>query len=451
MLVLAAGVLAVLAFAAGLLVQTIASLGKDISTLTGLGAGGQAVAVLSEASVTFALTFSVFLLLYRSVPPQRSRFAALWPGALLASVAFNVATTVYGIYLTNFSDFNAIYGTLGALLGFLVVNYVGSDGPARAAPSSCTPGRRATRRSRPERRHLRGCRDGGLPGDQPGQLGRARARARGVARTTALARFADDPAHLSDVVRFDLPRLGDLSGLEGVHLQCHIGTDTVSLARLGARMTGLDFSAAGDRRRPARSPRPPGPTRRSSSPTSTTRRRARARALRPRLHRHRRALLAARRPALGAASSPTLLRPGGRLFIREGHPMLWSLGGPAARRPARDRVPVLRAARAERLGRRAARTSRPTPSSPTTVTHEWNHGLGEIVTALLDAGLELTMLEEHDSVPWEALPGQMERDAASEWRLDRPPQPPAAQLHAAGAAQGRAGGPCMIELSGRRR
>ena len=27
-----------------------------------------------------------------------------------------------------------------------------------------------------------------------------------------------------------------------MHLQCHIGTDTVSLARLGASMTGLDFS-----------------------------------------------------------------------------------------------------------------------------------------------------------------------------------------------------------------
>ena len=33
------------------------------------------------------------------------------------------------------------------------------------------------------------------------------------------------------------------TGCDGVHLQCHIGTDTVSLARLGARMTGLDFSA----------------------------------------------------------------------------------------------------------------------------------------------------------------------------------------------------------------
>ena len=59
----------------------------------------------------------------------------------------------------------------------------------------------------------------------------------------ALARFSDDPAFLSEVVRFDRPRLGDIAGLDAVHLQCHIGTDTVSLARLGARMTGLDFSA----------------------------------------------------------------------------------------------------------------------------------------------------------------------------------------------------------------
>src|ERR1700727_1668456 len=57
-----------------------------------------------------------------------------------------------------------------------------------------------------------------------------------------ISQFTEDPGHLSEVVRFDLPRLGDIRGLRGVHLQCHIGTDTVSLARLGASMTGLDFS-----------------------------------------------------------------------------------------------------------------------------------------------------------------------------------------------------------------
>jgi len=44
---------------------------------------------------------------------------------------------------------------------------------------------------------------------------------------------------------------------------------------------------------------------------------------------------------------------------------------------------------------------------------EWNHGIGEIVTAVLSAGLELTALVEHDSVPWEALPGLMTLDEAT--------------------------------------
>ena len=35
--------------------------------------------------------------------------------------------------------------------------------------------------------------------------------------------------------------------------------------------------------------------------------------------------------------------------------------------------------------------------------------------------MDLTGFVEHDSVPWEALPGQMERIEGDEWRLaDRP-------------------------------
>jgi hypothetical protein len=59
------------------------------------------------------------------------------------------------------------------------------------------------------------------------------------------------------------------------------------------------------------------------------------------------------------------------------------------------------------------------------VTHEWNHGLGEIVTALLDAGMELTLLEEHQSVPWTAIPGQMRDIGGGEMQLkDRPERLP---------------------------
>lgn len=51
----------------------------------------------------------------------------------------------------------------------------------------------------------------------------------------ATARFIADPGFLSTVVRFDQSRLGNIDGLRGLHLQCHIGTDTLSLARLGLR------------------------------------------------------------------------------------------------------------------------------------------------------------------------------------------------------------------------
>ena len=38
--------------------------------------------------------------------------------------------------------------------------------------------------------------------------------------------------------------VGDVAGLDVLHLQCHIGFDSISLARRGARVTGADFSPA---------------------------------------------------------------------------------------------------------------------------------------------------------------------------------------------------------------
>jgi hypothetical protein len=52
-----------------------------------------------------------------------------------------------------------------------------------------------------------------------------------------------DPARLTNTVRHDREALGPLTGLRVAHLQCHLGTDTLSLARMGAaEVTGLDFS-----------------------------------------------------------------------------------------------------------------------------------------------------------------------------------------------------------------
>lgn len=49
-------------------------------------------------------------------------------------------------------------------------------------------------------------------------------------------------------------------------------------------------------------------------------------------------------------------------------------------------------------------------------------GLGEVISALLAQGLQLAALVEHQSIPWEALPGQMDKGADGEWRLRLAPE-----------------------------
>lgn len=246
-----------------------------------------------------------------------------------------------------------------------------------------------------------------------------RAPAHAASPDYGFERFVADPDHLSDVVRFDRPLLGDVTGLTGIHLQCHIGTDTLSLSRLGARMTGLDFSPAAVEQARALV---------ASTGEEVDFVEADVYDAADVLPEHSFDLVFTGIGALcwlpdvrrWAGVVSRLLAPGGRLFIREGHPMLWSLADP---RP--DRLLVVEHPYFEReeptVWDEGGTYVETDVVFEHNVTHEWNHGLGEIVTALLDEGLELTGLVEHDSVPWEAMPGQMEPLPNGEWRLaDRP-------------------------------
>ncbi|GAB2884205.1 class I SAM-dependent methyltransferase [Microbulbifer echini] len=47
----------------------------------------------------------------------------------------------------------------------------------------------------------------------------------------------------SALKEIELSELGDVAGKSLLHLQCHFGLDTLSWARLGARVTGVDFSS----------------------------------------------------------------------------------------------------------------------------------------------------------------------------------------------------------------
>ena len=232
--------------------------------------------------------------------------------------------------------------------------------------------------------------------------------------------FRNDPEHLSGVVRFDVPRLGSIVGLDVVHLQCHIGTDTLSLHRLGARaVTGLDFS-------------PPALAVASQLATDCG---ANIDYVESELYEAVNALRPSRfdlvYTGIGALCwlpdirrwaqvVADLLRPGGRLFIREGHPMQWSLCDP---RP--DGLVVVEYPYFEAEGVRFSETAtyvdHDEPLSSPDIVH-FNHGLAEVINAVMNAGLSLTAIEEHNSVPWNPLDDAMELVDGGEFRLRLHPE-----------------------------
>ena len=258
-----------------------------------------------------------------------------------------------------------------------------------------------------------------------GELNRAnwddRAPAHAGSPGYAVDRFEADPEFLSHVVRFDVPRLGDIRGLRGLHLQCHIGTDTVSLSRLGARMTGLDFSSASIEQARIVAARAGADVDFVVSDVYDAVAAVGAGGF-DLVFTGIGALCWLPDIARWAEVVAGLLRPGGRLFLREGHPVLWALDDERT-----DGVLALRYPYFEMPEPNAWDESDTYVETDVVIAHSlqynWSHGLGELVSALLAQGLVITGLEEHRSVPWLALPGQMVHDPADdEWRLIEGPE-----------------------------
>jgi SAM-dependent methyltransferase len=192
----------------------------------------------------------------------------------------------------------------------------------------------------------------------------------------------------SSLRAFELAELPDVRGRTLVHPQCHFGEDTLSLARLGAQVTGLDFSA------PAI----------AAARDLAARCELDAEFVEANVYDAAEALGGRRfdivYTGVGAINwlpdierwarvMASLTAPGGSLYLAEFHPLTNVFG---------DDLTVVSPYFSERPFELAKPGSYADPDAATTHdrTVEWHHGIGAVVSAVIGAGFELEFLHEHD-------------------------------------------------------
>jgi SAM-dependent methyltransferase len=211
--------------------------------------------------------------------------------------------------------------------------------------------------------------------------------------------------------------VGSVSGLDLLHMQCHFGLGTLSWARLGARVTGLDFSPIAVER-----------ARLLATTAGIDARFVQADAQRlP-------ADLAGSFDVVFAsygvlcwiadvtawmAAAGMALRPGGALVLIDGHPLTQMID---TVNPVRFDFPY-QGGTAHRIRSTTSYASSATGLA-TTETVQYPHGLGEIVTAAAAAGLRVDALTEHlDAEGPEGHRDQMQHGQDDRWRLVLAGQP----------------------------
>jgi SAM-dependent methyltransferase len=205
----------------------------------------------------------------------------------------------------------------------------------------------------------------------------------------------------------ELAEVGEVRGKSLLHLQCHFGLDTLSWARQGASVTGIDFSAAAI-----------DTAQKLAAETGIE-----ARFLQTDLYDLPKVLdgefdivftsygvlvwLADIREWARIAAS--FLKPGGVFYIIEAHPLSDALAEDASADAFRldgSYFEKPEPTRWEGEGDYADATAK----FENKVTYEYSHSLGDIVSSLIDAGLQVEFLHEHPFCAWARLPSMSRGD-----------------------------------------
>jgi SAM-dependent methyltransferase len=204
-------------------------------------------------------------------------------------------------------------------------------------------------------------------------------------------------AGLNKLRRYEMEEVGDVKGKELLHLQCHFGMDTLCWARLGARVTGADFSEQGVEQARALASELGIEARFVCSDIYAL----------PEHLDGRFDIVYTSRGVLGwlphierwAQVVAHFVRPGGFFYITEVHPVIQVFDDEDGVTELRLRYPYFSHSEPfefETQGSYADRSA----TVEQKVNYSWNHGLGEIVTALVAAGLRIEFLHEFPFVEW---------------------------------------------------
>ncbi len=257
----------------------------------------------------------------------------------------------------------------------------------------------------------------------PRALNRAhwRERARLHPQSEMYRRFFDRLRAGEDCLSpIELALLGDIDGLRVLHLQCHIGHDSLSLVRHGADVYGLDFAPEAVAQARLMSEELALPAQFFVGDVLEGDRHPELGQLRGQMDR----VFASygvicwiedlRRWMEVAAA---YLRPGGRLVLVDTHPFadVFDDQVPLAESPPTNRYFHDEAIRWEESGSYAQRDA----ETEANVSYEWSHRVSTILNAAIDAGLRISRFGEHVEGYWPKFPGQALAEDGH-WRL--PPE-----------------------------
>ena len=94
--------------------------------VAGSGLTTETLGRLFLQAVSFFLTLTMFLVVYKFLPNTKTYWRFIWPGAIAGAVLFELSKNLFLIYVNNFSNFENVYGSLAPVIALLLWVYVSS-------------------------------------------------------------------------------------------------------------------------------------------------------------------------------------------------------------------------------------------------------------------------------------------------------------------------------------